>query len=74
MNVAVYKNESNEMRVVNFSPNALIKYSEIEISERSIPIGVPFLIIDSVDVPSNLEEWAIDTELNPDGYGKLVEE
>ena len=74
MNVAVYKNESNEMRVVNFSPNALLKYSEIEISERSIPIGTPFLIIDSVDVPSNIEEWVIDTELNPDGYGKLVNE
>jgi len=59
-------------RVAVLTPNPRSSRSVTEIAERSIPEGVPFLVVEDTDLPADLswlDAWTADFS-NPDGYGK----
>lgn len=68
MKVAIYPNEET---VSILTPVQESFYSAEEIFDKDVPTGVPYLILDSSEIPTDREfrnAWEADFS-NPDGYG-----
>lgn len=68
MKLAIFPND-NTISIVYPAPNSRLTFDEI--IKKSVPTGVPYLIIDSSELPTDTEfrdAWQADFS-NPDGYG-----
>ena len=71
MQVIIYPNDDTICVVIPASDNIIVD----DVAKRDVPIGVPYLIIDSSELPSDRyfrDAWEADFT-NPDGYGIGVE-
>jgi hypothetical protein len=69
MQVIIYPQENNSIALVIPAPECPISIQEV--ARKDVPAGVPFLIIDSSQLPQE-EEYFNSFEAdfsNPDGYG-----
>lgn len=68
MKVAIFPNDTS-ISIMVPAPNCSLSFEEL--CAKDIPIGVPYLVIDSSDLPEDREfrdAWTADFD-NPDGYG-----
>ena len=68
MKLAIFPNETT-ISVLVPAPNCSLSFEQI--CAKDVPTGVPFLIIDSSELPADREfrdAWQADFS-NPDGYG-----
>ena len=68
MRLAIFPNETT-ISIVYPAPNTRMTFDSI--IKKSVPTGVPYLIIDSSELPADREfrdAWQADFS-NPDGYG-----
>lgn len=67
--VIIYPNERGGIAIVYPAPNCGISLEEI--SRKDVPAGLPYLIIDEADVPSDLTFFdAFEADFSePHGYG-----
>ena len=68
MKLAMFPND-NTISIVYPAPNSRLTFDEI--IKKSVPSGVPYLVIDSSELPADREfrdAWEADFS-NPDGYG-----
>jgi len=69
MKLAIFPN-NNTISIVYPAPNSRMTFDEI--IKKSVPSNVPYLIIDSDELPEDREfrnAWQADFS-NPDGYGE----
>ena len=65
----IYPHE-NKIAIITFNPRS--EKTAQEIGERSVPVGLPFLIVEESDLPLDLrwsDAWEADFS-SPDGYGE----
>ena len=77
MDRIIYIDAEGELRVITPSPEALVNYTLREVAEKDIPAGLPFLMVDQVDVPSDRAErqaWTVDPATLVDGVGSISHE
>lgn len=70
--VVIYKADGGRASVVYPTPEALEKFSILEIALRSVPKGKPYRIIDAADLPANRTQrdaWTVDDADLTDGIG-----
>jgi len=69
MQVIIYPQENNSIALVVPAPQCSIPIQEI--ARKDVPQGVPFLIVDSSELPQESEYFnAFEADFsNPDGYG-----
>ena len=68
MKLAIFPNETT-ISVLTPAPNCPLSFEEI--CAKDVPTGVPYLVIDSSELPADNEfrgAWEADFS-NPDGYG-----
>ena len=68
MKLAIFPNETT-ISVLVPAPNCSLSFEQI--CAKDVPTGVPYLIIDSSEIPADREfrdAWQADFT-NPDGYG-----
>jgi len=68
MKLAIFPNETT-ISVLVPAPNCSLSFEQI--CAKDVPTGVPYLIIDSSELPADREfrdAWEADFS-NPDGYG-----
>jgi hypothetical protein len=68
MKLAIFPNETT-ISVLVPAPNCSLSFEQI--CAKDVPTGVPYLIIDSSEIPADREfrdAWQADFS-NPDGYG-----
>lgn len=68
MKLAIFPNETT-ISVLVPAPNCSLSFKEI--CAKDVPTGVPYLVIDSSELPADREfrdAWAADFS-NPNGYG-----
>ena len=69
MNLIIYKTDEGGVAVIIPAPECPLLIEEI--AKKDVPTGVPYLIIDSSELPADREfrdAWQADFT-NPDGYG-----
>jgi len=69
MNLIIYKTDEGGVAVIIPAPECPLLIEEI--AKKDVPTGVPYLIIDSSELPADREfrdAWQADFS-NPDGYG-----
>jgi len=69
MNLIIYKTDEGGVAVIIPAPECSLLIEEI--AKKDVPTGVPYLIIDSSELPADREfrdAWQADFS-NPDGYG-----
>ena len=69
MNLIIYKTDEGGVAVIIPAPECPLLIEEI--AKKDVPTGVPYLIIDSSELPADREfrdAWEADFS-NPDGYG-----
>lgn len=69
MKLAIFPNDEGTISVLVPAPNCGLTLEQI--CAKDVPTGVPYLIIDSSELPADREfrdAWQADFS-NPDGYG-----
>ena len=67
----IYKNSDGGVSVITPAPDALAIYGINAIAQKDVPAGLPYKIIDAIDLPSRdqRELWDVDSALLTDGVG-----
>jgi hypothetical protein len=70
MKYVIYPQENNSVALMCKAPECPLTIEEV--AKKDTPVGVPYLIIDASDIPTEFDEffeaWEADFS-NPDGYG-----
>ena len=71
MKVIIYKQDNGRLAVIYPAPDALAAYGIEAIAIKDTPVGKPFKIIDTKDLPPRDQRngWTIDDALLTDGVG-----
>ena len=72
----IYKNSDGSVSVITPAPDALVIYGINAIAQKDVPAGLPYKIIDAIDLPSRdqRELWDVDSALLTDGVGAASNE
>ena len=67
----IYKNSAGGVSVITPAPDTLAVYGIDAIAQKDVPAGLPYKIIDVIDLPSRdqRELWDVDSALLTDGVG-----
>jgi len=68
----IYQNEKGGVAVIVPSQEAIEKYGIEAIALKDVPVGKPFKIVDTTDVPSDRtfrDAWEVDEATLTDGVG-----
>ena len=72
----IYKNSDGGVSVIIPTPEALAIYGIDAIARKDVPAGLPYKIIDTIDLPSREQRslWDVDPALLTDGVGAVSNE
>ena len=70
--IVVFKNEDGSIGVIHPTQEVLGKYTIKQIAEKDCPAGLPYVIMDSADLPDSRtfrEAWELPADTVFDGVG-----
>ena len=72
----IYKDADGSVTALTPAPAALAIYSIDAIAQKDVPAGLPYKIIDVIDLPSRDQRalWDVDSVLLTDGVGAVSNE
>ena len=73
----IFKNKDNSIGVITPSQEAMSKYTLVQIANKDVPVGLPYKIVNTSDVPSDRtfrNAWELAEDTVFDGVGSISNE
>jgi hypothetical protein len=73
MNRIIYKNQDNTVAVLIPAQEVLDTVGLKAIAEKDVPHNLPYWLVMDTDIPSDRTDrnlWVMDTDKEPDGFGR----